>query len=100
MTGFMYLSVIIDVSSHYTVGWHLSDVLEKEYQTELLRRAILMHGTPEIINSVQGAQCTCPHWIDVLTALGIAIRMDGWVGQHTISILNTGSEPLNSVICT
>lgn len=76
-SGFMYLSVIIDVYSRYIVGWHLSNTLEKENQTELLRRAILMHGKPEIINSDQGAQYTCAHWIDTLKALGIAISMDG-----------------------
>jgi putative transposase len=76
-TGFMYLSVIIDVYSRYVVGWHLSNTLEKENQTELLATTIARHGKPEIINSDQGSQYTCAHWVDTLEELNIKISMDG-----------------------
>ena len=76
-SGFMYLTAIIDLYSRYIVGWQLSNSLEKETQTELLEAAIARHGKPEIINSDQGAQYTCAHWVDTLHKHQIRISMDG-----------------------
>lgn len=75
--GFMYLTGIIDVYSRYIVGWQVSNSLEKETQTELLKQAIAMHGVPEIVNSDQGSQYTCSHWVDTLNDYKIRISMDG-----------------------
>ena len=75
--GFMYLTAIIDLYSRYLVGWQLSNTLEKENQTALLRETIAIYGKPEILNSDQGAQYTCAHWVDCLNELGIRISMDG-----------------------
>lgn len=75
--GFMYLSAIIDVYSRFIVGWQLSNSLEKETQTELLEQVISQYGVPEIINSDQGSQYTCAHWIDTLRSHNIRISMDG-----------------------
>jgi len=75
--GFMYLTAIIDVYSRFIVGWQLSNSLEKETQTKLLNEAIARYGKPEIINSDQGAQYTCEHWISTLKELDIRISMDG-----------------------
>lgn len=76
-SGFMYLTAIIDLYSRYIVGWQISNTLEKETQTSLLNQAIARHGTPEIINSDQGSQYTCAHWVDTLKGLGIRVSMDG-----------------------
>jgi len=75
--GFMYLTGIIDLYSRFIVGWQVSNSLEKENQTTLLRQTIAVYGQPEIINSDQGAQYTCAHWVDCLNELGIGISMDG-----------------------
>jgi len=75
--GFMYLTVIIDLYSRYIVGWQLSNSLEKETQTELLQETIRRHGKPDIINTDQGAQYTCEHWVSTLSELKIRISMDG-----------------------
>lgn len=75
--GFMYLTAIMDLYSRYIVGWQLSNSLEKETQTELLHATISQHGKPEIINSDQGAQYTCEHWVSTLSDLKIRISMDG-----------------------
>lgn len=75
--GFMYLSAIIDVYSRYIVGWQVSNSLEKETQTELLEQAIAEYGVPEIVNSDQGSQYTCGHWVDTLKEYTIRISMDG-----------------------
>lgn len=75
--GFMYLTAIIDLYSRYIVGWQVSNSLEKETQTALLKTAVARHPTPEIINSDQGSQYTSQHWVETLKDLGIRISMDG-----------------------
>lgn len=75
--GFMYLTAIMDLYSRYIVGWQLSNSLEKQTQTELLHASISKHGKPEIINTDQGSQYTCEHWVSTLSGLNIRISMDG-----------------------
>jgi len=75
--GFMYLTAIIDVYSRYIVGWQISNTLDKETQTEALDAAIERFGKPEIMNSDQGSQYTCAHWIEFLQSRGIRVSMDG-----------------------
>jgi putative transposase len=75
--GFMYLTAIIDVYSRYIVGWELSNNLYAEGVLDVLKKAIQRHGKPEIINSDQGAQFTCPIWTEFLDKSGIQISMDG-----------------------
>lgn len=75
--GFMYLSAIIDLYSRYLVGWQLSNSLEKENQTTLLREAIARVGSPEIMNSDLGPQYTCARWVETLQEFTIRISMDG-----------------------
>ena len=77
LRGFLYLTAIIDVYSRFVVGWQLSNSLDKETQTTLLRDAVGRYGKPEIINSDQGSQYTCEHWVSTLKELGIQISMDG-----------------------
>lgn len=75
--GFMYLTAIIDLYSRFIVGWQVSNSLAKETQTEVLEEAIRRHGKPEIINSDQGSQYTCEHWVSFLKEKKIKISMDG-----------------------
>lgn len=75
--GFMYLTAIIDIYSRFIVGWQISNTLAKETQTEVLQQAINHYGKPEIVNSDQGSQYTCEHWINCLTKQSIKISMDG-----------------------
>lgn len=58
--GFMYLTAIIDVASRFIVGWALSNTLEARVSIEVLDEAIAQYGKPEIQNSDQGSQFTCP----------------------------------------
>ncbi len=76
-SGFMYLTAIIDVYSRFIVGWQISNSLAQETQTSVLHRAIERYGKPQIINSDQGAQYTCEHWVSTLRELEIRISMDG-----------------------
>ncbi len=75
--GFMYLTAIIDVYSRFIVGWSISNTMEKETQTELLESAIREYGSPQIVNSDQGSQYTCKHWVEFLKSRKIQISMDG-----------------------
>jgi len=75
--GFLYLTAIIDVYSRYIVGWDVSNTLDAENSLKVLRKAIAEHGKPEIVNSDQGAQFTCPGWIEYLEKQDITISMDG-----------------------
>ena len=76
-SGFMYLTAIIDVYSRFIVGWNISNTLDKEIQTRVLLEAIQQYGKPEVINSDQGAQYTCEHWVSTVKSLGIMVSMDG-----------------------
>ncbi len=75
--GFLYLTAIMDVYSRYIVAWGLSNSLDAENSLNVLRTAILERGKPEIVNSDQGSQFTCPGWIEYLEKQGITISMDG-----------------------
>lgn len=75
--GFLYLTAIIDVYSRFVVGWAISNTLDASCSLEVLKGAIRKHGEPEIINSDQGSQFTCPLWIEYLQKTDIKISMDG-----------------------
>jgi putative transposase len=75
--GFLYLTAIIDVYSRYIVGWDISNTLDAENSLKVLRNAIRDHGKPEIVNSDQGSQFTCPGWVEYLKKQDITISMDG-----------------------
>ena len=73
--GFMYLTAIIDVYRRAIMAWGLHNSLDAENSIEVLQLAIESHGKPEIINSDQGSQYTCPTWEKACE--GIRISMDG-----------------------
>lgn len=76
-SGFMYLTVVIDVYSRCIFGWQLSNTLDKEAQSELSQALFEIYGRPEIINSDQGSQYTCENWINCLKNNAVKIGMDG-----------------------
>ena len=75
--GFMYLTVVVDWYSRKILGWQLSNTLEAETQTEIIKRMVTKYGKPEIINSDQGSQYTSEVWVNLLKELTIKISMDG-----------------------
>lgn len=75
--GFMYMTAIIDWYSRYIVGFSLSNTLDKTSVVETIKKAIKKHGTPEIMNSDQGAQFTSDEYINILKSNSIKISMDG-----------------------
>ncbi len=67
-SGFMYLCAIIDVHTRYVVGWSVSNTMTAEWCAEIVKDAIAVHGTPEIINSDQGSQFTSEGYTTFLMA--------------------------------
>ena len=75
--GFMYLTVVVDWYSRKILGWQLSNTLEAETQSEIVKELVEVYGKPEIINSDQGSQYTSANWINCMKDLEIKVSMDG-----------------------
>lgn len=75
--GFMYLVAIIDLYSRFVVGWELSNSQDAGFCVRVLKRALQLHGSPEIFNTDQGSQFTSDAFTSVLIDREIAISMDG-----------------------
>jgi putative transposase len=75
--GFVYLVVILDWYSRRILAWRLSNSLTPDFCIEALQAALGRYGTPEIFNTDQGSQFTCPDFTAVLKAHDVRISMDG-----------------------
>lgn len=75
--GFMYLTAVMDVYSRMVIAWGLSNSLDAESSLGVVREAIGIYGSPEILNSDQGSQFTCADYIGLLKSHKIRISMDG-----------------------
>jgi putative transposase len=75
--GWMYLVAIIDLYSRFIVGWALSNTMTAEWVKECLMSAIDAYGEPEIVNTDQGSQFTCPIFTNLFNDLGTKLSMDG-----------------------
>ena len=75
--GFVYLAVVLDWFSRRVLSWRVSITMEASFCVETLQDALTAHGRPEIFNTDQGSQFTCPAFTDVLIANDIKISMDG-----------------------
>jgi putative transposase len=75
--GFAYLVAILDWFSRYVVSWTLSVTLDVSFCLEALDEAIRCHGRPDILNSDQGVQFTCPEFTGRVEAEKIRMSMDG-----------------------
>jgi putative transposase len=75
--GFVYLAVVLDWFSRRVLSWAVSITMEAAFCVDVLEQALAKYGKPEIFNTDQGSQFTCPAFTGVLAANGIAISMDG-----------------------
>ena len=75
--GFVYLAVVLDWFSRRVLSWRVSITMEAAFCVETLEEALATHGKPEIFNTDQGSQFTCPAFTSVLAARDIKISMDG-----------------------
>lgn len=74
--GFAYLVAVMDWYSRYVLAWEVSVSLDSSFCVEAMERA-LSCGTPEIMNTDQGAQFTSDAYIGLLQRHGVRISMDG-----------------------
>jgi putative transposase len=75
--GFAYLCAVIDWHSRCVLAWELANTLDAAFCVRVLKKAIQLHGVPEIFNTDQGCQFTSSEFTGVLLAHGIKISMDG-----------------------
>lgn len=75
--GFVYLAVVLDWFSRRVLSWRVSITMEAAFCVETLEEALATHGKPEIFNTDQGSQFTCPAFTSVLATSDIKISMDG-----------------------
>jgi len=75
--GFVYLAAVVDWYSRRILSWRLSITLTVDFCLAAVEDAIRYHGTPEIFNTDQGSQFTCPAFTELLKSHSIRISMDG-----------------------
>ena len=75
--GFAYLSAIIDWHTKKILSWKLSNAMDANLTTTVLREALYKYPKPDIVNTDQGSQYTAKAHIDILKNNNISISMDG-----------------------
>jgi putative transposase len=75
--GFVYLVAILDWYTRRVLAWRMSNSLTADFCVAALQEALHRYGCPDIFNTDQGSQFTCPAFTDVLTSHRIQISMDG-----------------------
>ena len=76
--GNAYLCAVMDWYSRKVLGWAVSNTMDHELCQRALDGAVAQSGClPDIFNTDQGSQFTSPEWTGKITALGIAVSMDG-----------------------
>ncbi len=79
--GWMYLVVFMDWYSRYVVSWELDQTMQASFVVKAADRALTM-AKPQIINSDQGSQYTSPQYVELVSAAGVRISMDGRGRAH------------------
>lgn len=77
-TGFVYITAIIDWYSRFLIGYSISNTLQADSVTRVVKEAVRRYGAPEIINSDQGSQFTSNEYIELIKNYDkTKISMDG-----------------------
>jgi putative transposase len=75
--GYMYLMAVIDLYSRLVLSWDVSNTMDADWCTQVLKKALDKHGKPRIFNTDQGSQFTSDIFINTLLEGGIQPSMDG-----------------------
>lgn len=75
--GFVYLAAVLDWFSRRVLSWRVSITMEAAFCVETLEDTLAKHGKPDIFNTDQGSQFTCPAFTGVLAKHDVKISMDG-----------------------
>jgi putative transposase len=74
---FCYLAVVLDWATRKVLAHELSISMDSDFCVRAMETAMRLHGTPEIVNTDQGAQFTSGAFTRPLLDSGIRISMDG-----------------------
>lgn len=74
-SGFVYLSVILDLFTRSIRGWHLSRSLCGEAPLLALKKALDLGHPPQVHHSDQGVQYAADDYVKLLKSRGVAISM-------------------------
>jgi putative transposase len=75
--GFVYLTAVVDVASRRVLAHKVAVTLEACHAREVIEQAFARWGTPEIVNTDQGAQFTAEEFTEVVLSRGCQLSMDG-----------------------
>jgi len=77
--GFMYLTAVIDLHSRYILNWSVSNSMDADWVTKVMKETIDKYGEPEIINTDQGSQYTSDQFTGLVLSgeYNIRLSMDG-----------------------
>ena len=75
--GFVYLTAVVDVASRRVLAHKVAITLEACHAREVIEQAFARWGTPEIVNTDQGAQFTATEFTDSVLGQGCQLSMDG-----------------------
>lgn len=77
--GFLYLTAVIDLHSRYILNWSISNSMDADWITKVMKETIEKHGQPEIINTDQGSQYTSDEFTSMVLSddYNIRLSMDG-----------------------
>lgn len=75
--GFVYLTAVVDVFSRCILAHRVAITMEALHAREVLEEALARYGSPEIVNTDQGAQFTAQEFVDAVLASGAKLSMDG-----------------------
>jgi putative transposase len=76
VSGWIYLTAVIDWFTRFVLAWETSISLEKEMVIKAANKAFEIN-LPDIMNSDQGAQMTSDDYIKTVEDRGVKISMDG-----------------------
>jgi putative transposase len=75
--GFVYLVAVLDWYSRKVLSWRLSISPDQYFAIDALEEALRRYDAPEIFNTDQGCQFTCPNFLRPLQEAGVRVSMDG-----------------------
>ena len=75
--GFVYLTAVVDVASRRVLAHKVAITLEACHAREVIEQAFARWGTPQIVNTDQGAQFTAEEFTEAVLTHGCQLSMDG-----------------------
>ena len=79
--GFVYLVAILDWYSRKVLAWELSITADQYFVIYAPEEARRRHGDPQVFNTDQGSQFTCPGFVEPLIAAGVQGYALAWTAR-------------------